>query len=228
MGRQLTLFLALLIFLLSSPLQAQQDKTGVSPQVISLPSGPGSIEGLGESFEPQLNTGTSTYAVKIALPPGRNGFQPGLSLQYNSGSSNSAFGLGWSLPVPYIQRQTDKGQPKYREGDRFIYSNGEELIALVDGTYALKNATSFLRFEKDGESWLARDKSGQVYRFGLYPRESPFRSSRIGRENLNFDNTFKWYLDERTDTNGNKIEYSYSRFNYSGVALHLGDLLQPQ
>ena len=43
------------------------DKNGVSPQVISLPSGPGSVQGLGESFQPQLNRTqtvrmTRTYA----------------------------------------------------------------------------------------------------------------------------------------------------------------------
>ena len=32
------------------------DKSGVSPNTISLPKGPGSIEGLGESFQPTLNT----------------------------------------------------------------------------------------------------------------------------------------------------------------------------
>ena len=34
------------------------DKSGVSPTTISLPKGPGSVEGLGESFQPTLNTGT--------------------------------------------------------------------------------------------------------------------------------------------------------------------------
>jgi len=41
------------------------DKSGVSPQVISWPSGPGSIEGIGESFEPDLSTGTASYPVKF-------------------------------------------------------------------------------------------------------------------------------------------------------------------
>ena len=36
------------------------DKNGVAPQAISLPSGPGSIQGLGESFQPQLNTGSGS------------------------------------------------------------------------------------------------------------------------------------------------------------------------
>ncbi len=96
------------------------DKSGVKPNVLSLPSGPGSIEGLGESFEPQLNSGTATYRIPLATPPGRAGFAPQLALAYNSGNGNGPFGLGWKLDFPSIQRQTDKGQPFYTE-----YPNGD-------------------------------------------------------------------------------------------------------
>ncbi len=43
-------FLILFIFI-SNLTYAGVDKSGVKPSVLSLPSGPGSIEGLGESFE---------------------------------------------------------------------------------------------------------------------------------------------------------------------------------
>ncbi|WP_295450098.1 hypothetical protein [uncultured Thiodictyon sp.] len=56
------------------------DKSGVQPTVLSLPSGPGSIEGLGESFQPQLNSGTASYAVPFAVPPGRAGFAPSIGI----------------------------------------------------------------------------------------------------------------------------------------------------
>ena len=42
------------------------DKNGVAPQAISLPSGPGSIQGLGESFQPQLNTGSQPASLRGA------------------------------------------------------------------------------------------------------------------------------------------------------------------
>src|SRR5438094_4325392 len=76
-----------------------EDKSGVKPQVLSLPSGPGSIEGLGESFEPQLNTGEASYQVKLVVPPGRNRHQPELTIQYSSSAGNGHFGIGWNLPV---------------------------------------------------------------------------------------------------------------------------------
>src|SRR5215510_14478357 len=86
------------------------DKSGVQPNTISLPSGPGSIEGLGESFEPQLNSGTFAYRIPLKLPPVRGG-APGLVLTYNSGNGNGILGQGWTLRIPCIRRQTDKGLP---------------------------------------------------------------------------------------------------------------------
>ena len=71
------------------------DKIGVSPNTISLPSGPGSIEGLDESFQPMLNTGSTRYSVKITLPPGAGGHTPGLTLNYERGKGNGPAGIGW-------------------------------------------------------------------------------------------------------------------------------------
>ena len=84
--------LCLLGTLASLPANAGVDKSGVKPQVLSLPKGPGSIEGLGESFEPQLNTGTVAYAVKLTVPSGRAGLEPELTLRYNGGNANGYLG----------------------------------------------------------------------------------------------------------------------------------------
>ena len=142
--------LALLALLCGSERVSAVDKSGVKPSVISLPSGPGSIEGLGESFEPQLNSGTSSYAVPLATLPGRAGFAPDLALTYNAGGPGGIVGMGWSIGLPSIQRQTDKGMPFYvdaangvdddkdgtiddfEELDTILTSSGEELVPLLD------------------------------------------------------------------------------------------------
>ncbi|MGE3824733.1 MAG: SpvB/TcaC N-terminal domain-containing protein, partial [Bacteroidia bacterium] len=100
------------------------NKSGTSP--ISSPKGGGAQSGLGEKFSPDLFTGTGNFSVPIALPPGRNGFQPELTLQYSTGSGNSVFGLGWGLSVPGVMRKTAQGVPVYDdEKDVFILSNTE-------------------------------------------------------------------------------------------------------
>jgi hypothetical protein len=99
---------------------------------ISTPKGGGAQSGLGEKFSPDLFTGTGNFSVPIALPPGRNGFQPELGLQYSTGSGNSPFGLGWNLSVPGVMRKTVKGVPRYDdEKDTFILSGAEDLVAVL-------------------------------------------------------------------------------------------------
>lgn len=69
-------------------------------ELIALPKGGGAIQGIGEKFAPDLFTGTGNFTVPIALPPGRNGFQPQLSLVYSTGAGNGPFGMGKSLQLP--------------------------------------------------------------------------------------------------------------------------------
>ena len=52
-------------------------------------------------------------------------------LNYNSGSGNSEFGLGWSLDFSSIQRKTDKKLPEYKDADEsdvFLFSGVEDLV----------------------------------------------------------------------------------------------------
>ena len=115
-----------------------------SAEAISLPQGGGALSGIGEKFSPDLFTGTGNFTVPIALPPGRNGFQPQLNLVYSTGNGNSPFGLGWNLSIPGVSRKTSDGVPLYneaeqelREGKRrdiFILSGAEDLVP-VSGSY---------------------------------------------------------------------------------------------
>src|SRR5262249_16605474 len=110
-------------------------KSATTEQVISLPHGGGALKGIGETFAPDLFTGTGNFTVPIAVPPGRNGFQPQLNLVYSTGNGNGPFGLGWALSVPGISRKTSKGIPQYRdasvdprERDTFVLSGAEDLV----------------------------------------------------------------------------------------------------
>src|SRR3954447_13526969 len=102
--------------------------TGTS-SIISLPKGGGAVSGIGEKFLPDLFTGTGNFTVPIALPPGRNGFQPELSLVYSTGNGNGPFGLGWALNIPGVSRKTSKGIPRYDDAtDTFLLSGAEDLV----------------------------------------------------------------------------------------------------
>src|SRR5262249_35968270 len=48
-------------------------------------------------------TGALTQHIPLDIPPGRNGLQPDVSLDYNSQrAQDSIVGYGWSLLIPYI------------------------------------------------------------------------------------------------------------------------------
>ena len=214
------------------------DKSGVTPNTISLPSGPGSIEGLGESFQPMLNTGTAKYAVKIALPAGVNGHTPSLSLAYESGFGEGPAGIGWKFGPGDVSRRTDKGIPRYVDGpngldddhdgeidepdevDRFIGTEGEELVRLVDATYRARIEGNFTRYnrvrDESHDHWEGRLRDGTKLEFGLTPQ------ARVADEKE--EKVFKWLLEKSTDTNGNSIEYFYASFPGSDNQKYLKEI----
>ncbi len=150
-----------------------------APQ-INLPKGGGAIRGIGEKFSANAVTGTGSLTIPIAASRARSGFTPQLSLQYDSGSGNGPFGMGWSLSTPSITRKTDKGLPQYHdrvgpavprdfnESDVFILSGAEDLVPV-------------LRREGDG-CWVSDEFERDGYCVKLYrPRiKGLFRALRNG------------------------------------------------
>lgn len=115
------------------------EQSGTSGQFISLPGGGGAIKGLGESFVPDIQTGTGQFSVPLAIPPGRNGLQPTLALTYSTAAGNGPLGLGWSVGIPAVARKTSKGVPLYhspsaplRERDTFVFAGGEDLVPVLE------------------------------------------------------------------------------------------------
>ncbi|HZO52200.1 MAG TPA: SpvB/TcaC N-terminal domain-containing protein, partial [Bryobacteraceae bacterium] len=214
--------LQLLILLMLAVSAAAADKNGVSPNAISLPSGPGSIEGLGDSFQPALNTGTMRYGLSLHVPAGTGGHTPGVQFSYEGGQANGPLGFGWDLPLLYVQRQTDEGIPRYvdvpngkdddRDGqldepdelDTFITDDREELVPLANGDYFSKNETAFVRYRRIGDHWVGTLPNGVKMEFGLTP------AARVSDGTTN--RVLKWLIERQTDTRGNTITYSWQSF----------------
>ncbi len=55
----------------SSVVFAQTNKSGVAPNVLVLPQGPGSLGGVGENVQANLNMGLMSYTIDIEIPKGR-------------------------------------------------------------------------------------------------------------------------------------------------------------
>lgn len=214
--------------------------TGVRPieiPEISLPKGGGALKGIDEKFRMNPANGTAGLSLPLPITRSRNGFSPALSLSYNSGSGNSAFGLGWSLNFPVIQRKTDRQLPQYQDtegGDTFVYSGSEDLVpSLVeDGNNWVPVTTDtgsllveqfrprleggFARIERitphgSNQSWwkvTSKDNVTTLYGFSEVSRiADPEDPSRI----------FTWLPEFSYDDKGNWVQYDFKAENLEEV-----------
>jgi YD repeat-containing protein len=180
--------------------------SGVDPTKISLPKGPGSIEGLASAdFSPSLSTGAASYEIQIAVPPGSAGFGPKLGLSYDSGSGASEIAIGWRISgLPKLRRRTEDGVPRFDETDRFeLVGIGipSELVEVAPGTFRpTYEDGSFVRLQRseDGSVWEARTKAGLTLRFG--------GASFLESEG---DLTSAYLLREELDRHGHRIAYEW-------------------
>ncbi|MCK4790245.1 MAG: hypothetical protein KAV87_41290 [Desulfobacteraceae bacterium] len=195
--------------------------SGSDSKVISLPKGGGAVKGIGETFQPNLFSGTGDFSIPIATSPGRSGFGPQLTLQYSTGNGNGSFGLGWQLSIPRITRKTEKGLPRYTDEDVFVLSGAEDLVVCAHQPapdyappgytvtrYRPRTEGLFARIEKwvrqsDGDThWRATTKDNVT---SLYGKSE---SARI-TDPANPKRVFQWLLEESFDSKGNHILYEY-------------------
>jgi RHS repeat-associated protein len=208
------------------------NKSGVADQVISRPTGGGAIKGMGESFSPDLHTGTGNLSIPLALPKGRGGFQPELTLTYSTGQGNGPMGLGWSLGIPGVARDTSKQLPVYRDDDDiFLLSGAEQLVPTTsnaDGITLFRPRTEglFARIEHHRSTtddyWEVKSRDGFTSIYGR-PHERG-TDSAVVRDPDDATRVFAWHLTETRDTFGNRIEYVYERDSVA-AAPHRSDQL---
>ena len=223
-----------------------ENKTGVSSQSISVPKGPGTIEGMGESFSAQASTGIATFSVPFALPAARGDAQPSLGLSYSSASGSGVAGIGWSVGVPFIARETDRGLPQYNDQstwhanqDRFVYNGGQELVPISEPLagevlptwagagwqyFRPRVEGSYLRFfwNPSQQRWRVQDKGGVILELGVVGTEE----DAIEIDPNDPTRVFRWNLKRQLDPHGNEVRYYYDRLESN--LRYLTDILYTQ
>jgi hypothetical protein len=88
-------------------------------------------------------TGAFSQHVALDIPPGRNGLQPNLALDYNSQrTQDSIVGYGWQLSIPYVQRLNKTGsQNLYSSSTPYYTSSLEGELANIN-TLPIPTATT--------------------------------------------------------------------------------------
>lgn len=181
------------------------EQSGVSSEVVPLPRGGGATRSIGETFSPDLHTGTGNYRVPLWFPRGPAGFQPSLALVYSTGGGNGPFGIGWLLPVMQVTRRTDRGLPSYQDDADTFLLDQEELVPVGAGRYRHRREVSFKRVERSGSGWEVRDRGGRRYLLGMSS------ATRIEDTTGGAIRTYTWLLERAIDRNGNEIAFSYHR-----------------
>ncbi|MBL6448472.1 hypothetical protein JMN32_19320 [Fulvivirga sp. 29W222] len=220
-----------------SPLEVAADQepaNKLNVDRVSLPKGGGALKGLGESYKHDNFSGTGSINIPLNTFDAR-GFEPEISLNYRSTGGNGPFGLGFDVNLLSISRKTNLGIPRYRRGDRFVLSSGEELVPMHDdaGKPITKNVTEqgvswtvayyVVRFEKDypGLEFWVNDATG-VSKWQIRNGDnmlSVLGESTLGRV-ANPDDpqqVFTWLVEHQEDAHGNKIEYLYKGENSDNV-----------
>lgn len=205
---------------------------------LALPKGGGAIRGIGEKFNFNAVTGTGSWSVPVFTSPCRGDAHPQLSVQYNSGSGNGPFGLGWDLGVASVSRRTSKHIPTYDDRDVFVLSGAEDLVPVLDSSVSPFDFTEnagesnavqytvmrflprteglFARIERwarksDGDvHWRVRDKHNTLNIYGKDP------NARIADPDAP-SRVFRWLIESTADERGNQIVYSYKAEDAVGV-----------
>jgi RHS repeat-associated protein len=198
---------------IAGPARAQ---LGVSDDRVSLPEGPGSLEGIGENVDVAANMGQMSYQVLIEVPAGFAGLTPELALSYSSGNGSSALGIGWDLTIPTIERMTWRGLPEYQTDDLFAVNGSEQLVEVEqrggERIYRARFEHGFVRYRwiDSGDDragyWIAEYPDGRVGYFGADRHGNEVASARVTGS---AGEVFRYHLVEVTDLFGHHIDYRY-------------------
>jgi RHS repeat-associated protein len=218
----------------SAGAQTAAASTGGGSGRAGTPGGDSSVPGANDllAFQTDLFTGRFSYSVPIVVAPGRQGADPKLALAYNSGAANGWCGVGWSLEVGYIERETKKGVPvkwgtreplnEYDDSAGFVFNLGGangSLVNIGGSDYRNEIDREFLTFKFQGSYyWEVTDKSGAKFFFGQTPESRMEHPDTSWTTNLS-KSTFRWALNRIVDANGNETTLNYSLFdNYLYLA----------
>lgn len=111
-------------------------------------------------------TGARTYDIPIEVYPGMNGFQPNLSISYNSQRPNSIMGPGWAITgIPCITRSS---KSLYYDNNVTGISMDLSDSFILDGTRLIKNSTYtdyILYVSEIGNIYVKGYYSGKVIKY---------------------------------------------------------------
>lgn len=221
---------------LGAALCVHAQKSGLGPDHVVLPSGPGSVGGFGPDHDKDLPNGSASLSIPIEVPQGIAEFHPELSLDYDTGGGAGTFGWGWDMSLRIVERRNGNPLPRYVDeangiDDDFdgIIDEDDELdqIRAYDSGWPINliseddldpeddlepqgNGYFFTSIEED---FIRYEKVDDYWR-GVEPEGNMFEFGATMQSRIfdpdNPERVFSWSMDRAYDLSGNVIEYLYT------------------
>ncbi len=158
-------------------------------------------------------TGNTSYEIPLQVPAGINGFEPKLTLRYNTNTQLSWLGQGWDLALGRITRSNRTRAITFTDSDIFVLeleSEGlhDELLNVSGPNYSTLYKRRDFQITKNGDAgWVVKDGKGTTYEF--------FQQDRGVGTGL----IWGWNLSRMIDSHGNTINITYdlSAAQLSGI-----------
>ncbi len=173
-------------------------------------------------FQHSAFTGAASFSMPIKVPLGPGGFQPSLSLSYNSqvvdsvttDSQASWAGMGWSFDAGgYIERN-GFGTKATNDDSYSLNANGMsgELWIGADGRYHLADENFYkITYNSTNDSWVIFDKTGTQYYFEESAGYTKFVDCPGTSSDVNEVLTWRWMLKRVVNIYGQTMTYTYDR-----------------
>ncbi len=174
-----------------------------------------------------VSGGSASYEIPIAIPPGRRGMQPSVSLNYSSRAGNGIAGMGWSLSglsslhrCPQTLEQDGQIRAVQLDANDRLCLDGQRLVA-TSGGYGSSGTTygtemeSFARVTQLGGDltsaatyFKVERKSGEIAYYGN--TGSGASPARVVPGGVSVPLT--WMVARTEDRVGNAMHYAYTSY----------------
>lgn len=168
--------------------------------------------------------GAATYAIPVAIPPGRAGLQPTVALTYSSRTGNGVAGVGWALSAsstiyrcPRTVAQDGFGRPVRRDSGDRLCLDGQRLVtdAPVYGNNVTEYRTEIDRFARITQGGGDFNNVASTF-------QVEHKSGRISQyDSVGGFGAASWVLTREYDRQGNCIQYTYEAKASVGYAQEL-------
>ncbi|HBG42117.1 MAG TPA: endonuclease [Porphyromonadaceae bacterium] len=160
--------------------------------------------------------GSVACSVPIEVAQGRQGFQPQLTVSYNSQGGNGVLGVGWNIGG--WSRITRVGKSMYYDSKASGVNLANDDAFVLDGMRLIKLSATSSQIDYQTEQGNIKVKavlSGSAIRY--FEVNYPNGNKGIFGQTGNYGNQLTYPLYSLTDLKGNTITYNFSMVNYRAV-----------